>query len=308
MIFDKRAKYIAFTVCATLALLTGPIDAAEQPYFSTPDEAVQALIEAASSEDSEAVMNLLGTQGRAVRTSDPVSDALERQGFAAAASRGVSIDPDGDDYAFISVGEENWPFPIPLIKEPAGWRYDTEAGIEELLDRRIGRNELHTIDTAKAFVAAQQAYASQDPNGDGVHDFAQKLMSTEGKRDGLYWLASGDEPQSPMDRLVAEAVVEGYEPGQKAEPAPYHGYYYRALTGQGASAPGGAKSYIVDGHMTGGFALMAYPADYGSSGIMTFLIDQTGTLLQKDLGQDTGSIAAAITEYDPDQSWQPATD
>jgi len=308
MISDKCATSIALAVCATLALLSSTVSATEQPYFTSPEEATQALIEAAEADDSDAILLLLGPQGHAIRSSDPVADALERKGFAEAARQATSVHPDGDDYATIAVGEDDWPFPVPLVKDPDGWRFDTEAGIEELLDRRIGRNELHTIETARAFVAAQRAYASQDRNGDGLPEFAQALMSTEGERNGLYWPTTGDEPESPMDRLVAEAIDDGYQPGHKEEPTPYHGYYYRALTAQGESAPEGAKRYIVDGRMTEGFALLAYPADYGNSGIMSFLINQSGTLYQKDLGEDTGSLAAAVTAYDPDQSWEPITD
>ena len=308
MISDKCAKSIALAVFATLTLLSGTVSAAEQPYFPSPEEATQALIEAAEADNSDAVLLLLGPQGDAIRSSDPVADALERKGFVEAARQATSIHPDGDDYATISVGEDDWPFPVPLIKEPDGWRFDTEGGIEELLDRRIGRNELHTIETARAFVAAQREYASQDRNGDGLPEFAQELMSTEGERNGLYWSTNGDEPQSPMDQLVAEAIDEGYQPGQKEEPTPFHGYYYRALTAQGERALEGAKSYIVDGRMTEGFALLAYPADYGSSGIMSFLVNQSGTLYQKDLGENTGSLAAAITAYDPGQGWEPVTD
>ena len=308
MIPDKCATSIALAVCATLALLSGTVNATGQPCFPSPEEAAQALIEAAEADNSDAVLLLLGPQGDAIRSSDPVADALERKGFVEAARQATSIHPDGDDYATISVGEDDWPFPVPLIKEPDGWRFDTEGGIEELLDRRIGRNELHTIETARAFVTAQREYASQDRNGDGLPEFAQELMSTEGERNGLYWPTTGDEPESPMDQLVAEAIDEGYQPGRKEVPTPYHGYYYRALTAQGESAPEGAKSYIVDGRMTEGFALLAYPADYGSSGIMSFLVNQSGTLYQKDLGEQTGSLAAAITAHDPDQGWEPVTD
>jgi hypothetical protein len=311
MITDKHKRFIAMTAGAALALLAGAAGAAgaaEQPHFPSPEAAVQALTEAADNEAPDAVMALFGPQGAALRSGDSVADALERKGFAAAAKEATRIDLDGDDYAILSVGSNAWPFAVPLIKEADGWRFDTEAGVDTLLDRRIGRNELHTIAVAREFVDAQHEYAAQDLNGDGLKDYAQKLMSADGERNGLYWPVSSDEPESPMGRLVAEAVAAGYQPGQGGKPVPYHGYYYRPLTSQGGNAPGGAKSYIEDGHMTRGFALLAYPAEYGNSGIMTFLINQSGILFQTDLGEDTAALAAAITEYDPDRSWEPVTD
>jgi hypothetical protein len=305
MISDKHPSLAALAMGAVLALLAGSATPAEQRFYPTAEAAVEALIEAAGSEDRDAVLAILGPDGEALRSADPVADGIERKGFVAAASEANRIYPDGDDYAFLSVGSDDWPFPVPLIRDPEGWRFDTEAGIEELLDRRIGRNELHTIAVAKEFVEAQHEYASQDRNRNGLQEYAQKLMSAEGARDGLYWPVGDDERESPMGRLVAEAVAAGYQPGQGKEPVPYHGYYYRPLTGQGSNAPGGAKSYVKNGHMTGGFALLAYPAEYGNSGIMSFLINQSGILFQKDLGEETAALAAAVTGYDPDRSWEP---
>ncbi len=308
MISDNRTRLITLTMGVALVLLATSAGATGQRHFPSPEAAVKALVEAADADDRDAVLALLGPQGEAVRSNDPVADSLERKGFVAAAREETQIVLDGDDYAFLSIGSDAWPFAIPLIKEPDGWRFDTEAGIETLLDRRIGRNELHTIAVTRTFVEAQYEYASRDRNGDGKHEFAQKLMSTPGEQDGLYWPVPDGGRESPMGRLVAEAVSEGYQPGRENGPTAYHGYYYRPLTGQGENAPGGAKSYIEDGDMTRGFALLAYPAEYGSSGIMSFLVNQSGILYQKDLGEETAAVAAAIAEYDPDRSWEPVTD
>jgi len=308
MISDKRLRQSALSIGAVLALLAGPSATAGQSHFPTPDAAVKALIEAAGTENGEAMQAIFGPGAEELRSGDPIADALERKAFVAAAQAAARILPDGDDYAILSIGNEDWPFPIPLVKETDGWRFDTEEGIEELHDRRIGRNELNTIATALEYVEAQYEYQSRDRDGDGTREFAGKLMSTEGERDGLYWPVADGERESPMGRLVAEATAKGYRPGEGGEPTPYHGYYFRPLTAQGENAPGGAKSYIVDGHMTGGFALLAYPAEYGNAGIMSFLVNQSGILFQKDLGKDTASLAAAITEYDPDRSWQPVAD
>lgn len=308
MISDKTATSLAMLAGSALVLLLGSAIAAEQARYPSPDEAVNALIEAVGDEEPNALIAVLGPEGTELSSGDPVADARERKRFVEAAQEATQIEPDGDDFATLSVGSDKWPFPIPLVKGAGGWRFDTAAGIEELLDRRIGRNELNTIAVARELVEAQFEYESQDRNGDGRREFAQKLMSTQGARDGLYWPAADDEQESPLGRLVATAVAEGYEPGQGDEPSPYYGYYYRLLTKQGKNAPGGAKSYLVDGRMTDGFALLAYPAEYGNSGIMSFLVNQAGILYQKDLGEDTAALATAIGDYNPDRSWQPVTD
>jgi hypothetical protein len=291
-----------------MTLMIPAVTADAQPHFPTPEAAVDALIEAAGAEDRDAVLGILGPQGAALRSGDPVADNLERKGFVAAAKEKTRIELDGDATAILNLGKDDWPFPIPLIKEASGWRFDTAAGIEELLDRRIGRNELYAIAVARELVEAQYDYATRDRDGDGEPEFAQKLLSTESRRDGLYWPTTEDENESPLGRLVAEAVATGYGPGESEGPHPYHGYYYRLLTSQGANAPGGAKNYLVDGQLTRGFALLANPAEYGNSGIMSFLVNQSGILYQKDLGEDTAAVAAAITEFNPDESWRPVAD
>jgi hypothetical protein len=212
------------------------------------------------------------------------------------------LEKDGPDKVTLVFGREGWPFPIPLVRGQSGWSFDTEAGEQEILNRRIGRNELGAIDVARAYVRAQRTYAASDHDGSGVMAFAQRMASTPGKRDGLYWPAVEGQPLSPFGPLVASAVAEGYSK-KSDKPTPYHGYLYRVLTAQGAHAPGGAYSYIINGHMIGGFALVAYPVDYGNSGVMTFIVNQQGVVYEKDLGDDTATVAAKMTVYDPDSTW-----
>ncbi|MEA3275500.1 MAG: DUF2950 domain-containing protein [Pseudomonadota bacterium] len=308
MISNPRANRIALMCGALMVILAGATAAVEQSLYPSPDAAVKALIEAAGSEDRDAILAILGPGAEDLRSGDPVADAEERRAFVEATDEGARIEQEGDDLAMLSIGNENWPFPIPLVRAPDGWRFDAAAGKEELLNRRVGRNELHAIAVTRVYVDAQYEYAAEDRNGDGIRQFAQKLMSDEGTRDGLFWPTAEGEPQSPMGRLVAEAVAKGYQPGESAEPSPYQGYYYRVLTAQGENAPGGSKEYVDNGHMTKGFGLLAHPAEYGNSGITTFMVNQSGILFQKDLGEETPSLAADISTYDPDESWQPVTD
>jgi hypothetical protein len=283
--------------------------AEEQRRFDTPEAAANALIEAVGDEDPEALAAILGPGTEELGSGDAVADATERREFIAAAEEATGIEPHGDDRALLTIGAQDWPFPIPLVRTEAGWAFDLEAGKEELLNRRIGRNELHAIAVARAFVEAEYEYYDQDPDGDGAKEFAQKLLSSEGARDGLYWPTSDNEPESPMGALVAEARAEGYgENPEDVGPRPYHGYLYDILTSQGEHAPGGARDYVKDGRMTAGFGLIAYPATYGNSGIMTFIVNQSGILFQKDLGDETEGLASVITSFDPDRSWEPVTD
>ncbi len=308
MIATKYARSLAPACAAALVLVAGIAAAAGPAHYPTPDAAVQALVDAAASEKRGALLPVLGSMVEALRSGDPLADAAEREEFVHAASESARIEQEDDDHAVLSIGPDDWPFPIPLVRDAKGWYFDVAAGKQELYNRRIGHNELDTIEVMRAFVDAQDEYAQADRNGDGMREYAQKLMGSQGARDGLYWPTKEDEPDSPMGPLVAEAVAEGYKPGQNSQPKPYHGYYYRMLTAQGEHAPGGAKSYLNDGHMSKGFAALAYPAEYGNSGIMTFLVNQSGILFQKDLGDDTAKAAAAITAYDPDDTWDPVTD
>ena len=308
MIATKYAKSLAPVCAAALVLVAGIAAATGPTHYPTPDAAVQALVDAAASEKRGALQAVLGSGIEALRSGDPVADAADREEFVHAASKSARIEQEDDDHAILTIGPDDWPFPIPLVRDAKGWYFDVAAGKQEIYNRRIGRNELDTIEVMRAFVDAQDEYAEADRNGDGMREYARKLMSSQGARDGLYWPTKEDEPDSPMGPLVAEAVVEGYKPGQNSQPKPYHGYYYRMLTAQGEHAPGGAKSYLNDGHMSKGFAALAYPAEYGNSGIMTFLVNQSGILFQKDLGDETAKAAAAITAYDPDDTWDPVTD
>ena len=237
-------------------------------------------------------------------------DAADRQRFVELAQQEADLEDETDNSAILVVGPEDWPFPIPLAKDDQGWYFDTRAGIEEILDRRIGLNELHAIATARAFVDAELEYAAADPDGDGVRAYAGRLWSSEGKKDGLYWPTKEGEPESPMGPLVAEAVGEGYETREEGEGPrrPYHGYYFKILTAQGPKAPGGPKSYLKDGRPTEGVALVAWPATYGNSGIMSFQVNQRGMVYQADLGEETASAAAAIDAYNPDDDWEPVVD
>lgn len=306
---SKCTNPIRPVCCAALLLVTGAAAGAEPAHYPTPDDAVQALIDAAASDEHGALVSVLGPEVKELRSGDPVADAAEREDFVDAATESARIEQDDEDHAVLSIGPEDWPFPIPLVRDAEGWRFDVAAGKEELLNRRIGLNELYTIGILRAYVDAQYEYAAQDPDADGVREYAQRMLSDAGTRDGLYWPTQQGEPESPMGRLIAEAVAEGYRRGEGSKPTPYHGYFYGILTAQGEHAPGGAKSYVNDaGHMTKGFALIAYPAQYGESGIMTFLVNQSGIIFQKDLGDDTETVAPAITEYDPDESWHPEAD
>jgi Protein of unknown function (DUF2950) len=277
--------------------------------FETADAAAMALIDAAAAEGSDALYGVLGSDLEDLVSGDPVADAADRKRFVELAQDSASIEDETEDSAILVVGPEDWPFPIPLAKDDKGWYFDTQAGIEEILDRRIGLNELNAIATARAFVDAETEYKDADPNGDGIHAYAARFWSTEGKKDGLYWPTKEGESESPMGPLVAEAVEEGYKVREEGEgPRPYHGYYFRILTAQGPHAPGGAKSYLNDGHLTDGVALLAWPATYGNSGIMSFQVNQRGLVYQADLGEDTASTAEAITAYDPGEGWEPVVD
>lgn len=287
----------------TAALLGFIAPAFAQEQFGTPEAAVEALVTAARSEDGAAILKVLGPDGKPIVSSgDPVADSNIRQDFVSAYDAKHAIEMEGDGTQTLIIGEDDWPFPIPLINTAGRWQFDTNEGLDEILRRRIGRNELSTIQVSLAYVQAQNEYASLDPAGEGRGVYAQRIVSRPGKKDGLYWpTAEGEEP-SPLGDLAAQAAAEGYKTG--STPIPYHGYYYRILTGQGAGAPGGGYDYLAKGKMIGGFALIAYPAEYGNSGIMTFIVNQDGTVFQKDLGARTEKIARKIETFNPDADWK----
>jgi DUF2950 family protein len=292
-------------ILLSAALLCWCAPAFAQEQFSTPQGAVDALVSAAKSGDTTAILAVLGPDGQAVVSSgDPVADSNVREKFVSAYDAKHAIELEGDGTQTLIIGNDNWPFPIPLINKAGEWQFDTKAGLDEILRRRIGRNELSAIQVALAYVQAQNEYASLDPGGLGEHVYAQRIVSRPGKKDGLYWPTAEGETPSPLGELAAEAAAEGYKAGEK--PIPYHGYYYRILTRQGASAHGGAFDYLVKGKMMGGFALIAYPAEYGNSGIMTFMVNHDGTVFQKDLGPNTATLARKIDAFAPDQTWTKA--
>ncbi len=291
-------------VLTALAMASAGFAADEtQPHYKTPEAAMKALVAAARTHDDAKVAAILGPGSEDVVSSgDAVADEAALKRFVSAASERMRIGTIDDTHRVAVLGRDDWPFPIPLVKDDQGWRFDTAAGRDEIINRRVGRNELGAIAVARAYAQAQREYAS----GAGAGAYAQKVHSTPGQHDGLYWDDAGGKKRSPLGPLVAEADAEGYAAAQPGEgPRPYHGYYFRILTGQGANAPGGAKSYVADGKMTGGFALVAWPADYGNSGVQTFVVNQQGIVFQKDLGEKTDEVARAMTAYDPDASWTP---
>ena len=309
--FVRRGALLLGLV-ALLTLTTGPfpVRAAEQQHFSSPEAALRTLIEAVKKNDHDRLLAIFGSDSAdLVFSGDDVADHQALAHFVAESAQRTDLTRDGDTTVVIHIGKDDASFPIPLVKDDGGWRFDTATGKQEILNRRIGRNELRTIAVCHAYVDAQREYASKDRQGVGMREYAQKFHSASGTHDGLYWEVSGNEEESPIGPLLAVATSEGYTHKEAhSEPQPYHGYVFRILTAQGPHAPGGERSYVVNGHMTGGFALVAYPAQYGSSGVMTFVVNQLGILFQKDLGQQTVEIAGAMTKYDPDESWQPVQD
>jgi hypothetical protein len=291
-------RRLALAVVSLLTIATGAL---AQERFKTPDEAVTALIGAVKAVDRAGLTRVLGPGSTEIVSSgDPVADAAARQRVLAAYDAKHQVVMEGADKAALVIGNEDWPFPIPLVRKDGSWRFDTAAGREEILFRRIGRNELSAIQACLAYVDAQQEYAEKGVAGNGV--YAQRIVSQPGKKDGLYWPAQAREDESPLGELAAGAATEGYRFGQQR--IPYHGYYYRVLTRQGPSAPGGALDYVVRGRMIGGYALVAYPAQYGNSGVMTFVVNHRGTVFEKDLGANTARFVAGMTAFNPDSTWQ----
>ena len=299
----RRTRSLARLALWTAMALAGAVlTATAQESFKTADQAADALARAARSGDRNAVLTILGNDAADVVSSgDPVEDAATRQAFLAAYDEGHHIDMESDNKAIMIVGHDDFPFPIPIVRNGEGWRFDTAAGRREILYRRIGRNELDAIQACLAYVDAQNEYADKD-HGSGAGAYAQHIVSQPGKQDGLYWPRKTGEEESPLGSLVAAATSEGYKVGGAR--APFHGYYFKILTRQGSNAPGGALDYVVNGKMIGGFALVAYPAEYGNSGVMTFLVNHAGAVFQKDLGSDTPQLAGRITSFNPDQTWK----
>ena len=278
----------------------------KQKHFASAEAGVEALMAALKANDVKAMLAILGPDARPlIVTGDPVADHQERERVVRDYEEAHSLAMSGETKAVLQIGKDDWPMPIPLVKEDAGWRFDTHAGKEEILNRRIGRNELAAIEVCRAYVDAQREYYLRNPGRDALHQYAQKFLSTKGKRDGLYWTTKDGEEPSPFGPLIARAQGRGYVKAKDArgKPLPYYGYYYRILKSQGPDAPGGAYDYVVRGKMIGGFALVAYPANWGNSGVMTFIVNHDGVVYQKDLGPDTATIARAMSRFDPDSTW-----
>ena len=309
------ARWHLVPVCMLLVLVATPVPraaaAAAAPkarYFASPEEAVTALFTAAKAQDEKAMLTIFGPAAKPLISSgDPVEDRASYERFVARYEEAKHLVNSSDTQAVLEIGKASWPFPIPLVKDKDGWRFDTAAGKEEILNRRIGNNELSAIQASLAYVDAQREYYTRDPDGDSLLHYARHLQSTKGKRDGLYWPTGPGEPESPLGPFFAQARAQGYSTSRAGEPHPYHGYLFRILDGQGPHAEGGAYSYLAKGELMGGFALVAYPAKYDASGVMTFLVNHDGVVFEKDLGPRTGELAKKMARFDPDETWTRAS-
>ncbi len=290
------ATHVAAAAASAAAGKTAP-----QKSFATPQEGAKALVDAVRAGNVNDLVALIGPASKSwLFSGDKVSDRAEWKRFLDAYDHKNAIRSEGDSKAVLEAGDGDWTFPAPLVKRGDRWVFDGEAGREEVLNRRVGRNELDTVQTLLAIVDAQREYAASDPDGNGINDYATKFRSTPGKKDGLYWPTQPGEPPSPLGPLVAQAVREGYGGGAKgAGPAAYHGYHYRLLTAQTKAAPGGAFNYVVNGRLFGGFAVVAWPASYGNSGVKSFLVNHEGIVYEKDLGPNSAAKAEKMKAFDP---------
>lgn len=315
--FRNRRTWFARTVLAVLfcAFAAGASTASPaqqkaaltQKTFATPQEAAEALIQAAGNYDLPALLEIFGPDGRDfVSSADPVRDKSYAAAFAAKAQEkhAVTLDPKNKNRAILSVGDDDWPLPVPVVKRQGKWLFDSKAGHDEILYRRTGANELDAIQICRGFVEAQEQYASQIHDNSGLHQYAQKVISSPGKQDGLYWQTPEGTPAGPISEPIAKAIAEGYT----TKDAPYHGYYFKILKGQGPAAPLGRLDYVIQGAMIGGFALVAIPAQYRVTGVKTFMVSHDGIVYEKDLGPDSPKIAGQMELYNPDQSWRRTTD
>jgi hypothetical protein len=305
----KLRHTLSACLFATLALFLSSLSAADSTAgqsFASPEEALKALVNAAHDGNSEKISAIFGSKyAQLFSSGDATEDNNNRADFLNMAEEKSSVEMEGADRAILHFGKDDWAFPVPVAKRGEQWQFDAEQGEKEILNRRIGRNELQALGVIQAYVEAQVEYAASDRDGDEVSEFAVKLRSEPGKYDGLFWEAVPGQPESPLGPLVAQAKAEGYSTKSAAgTPTPYHGYLYRILTQQGSHAPGGKYNYIINGNMIAGFGLVAFPAVYGSSGIMTFIVNHQGKIYQKNLGPQTAKTAMAMKRYDPDASWQ----
>jgi hypothetical protein len=305
MIKPHGFRNFALALAGALLLASAGAGAAErQKTYGSPDEAVKDLMAATRSHDQKAMLAALGPEAKAlIYSGDAVADRTAQEKFVKAYDEANKLEMQGDARAVLSVGKDAWPFPIPIEKSGAAWRFDSKQGAEELLNRRIGRNELSAMQAVQAYVDAQREYYLLDPTKDKLLQYAQRFASTKGKRDGLYFPTRDGEPPSPLGALFEARAAAGYK-GAPDKSNPYFGYRYRILKAQGPNAAGGAVDYVVRGKMIGGFALVAYPASYGSSGIMTFIVNHEGVVYEKDLGPATSAIASKMTKFNPDATWK----
>jgi len=295
-------RKLTYQIAAASLTLTAWLHAQTQQTFATPKEAGGCLVTAAEHNDTAALLKVLGPGSKdIVESGDPAEDKSGRAQFSERAHIRLRIETERTtpDRAIIVVGENDWPFPVPLVRRDGHWLFDAERGRTEVLARRIGRNEMGAIEVCRGYVEAQMAYAAHDRTGDGMLQYAQKIISSPGKKDGLWWPG---ESQALVPKAFADAAAALFAEGKK--PAPYHGYFFHVLKAQGPDAPGGAIDYVVKGKMMGGFAMVAYPAEYGVSGVKTFLVNHRGQVYEKDLGPSTGSLARIMTRFNPDKTWK----
>ena len=315
---SNRTRGVGSLIATALAvcLLAAPTfggpkaPAADQETFASPEEAVDALKKAVDSlkqaiagGDRSPLTRLFGPSGAEIGSGDTVADKEKVERFAKRLAKMSRLVKRDESKYVLFLGAENWPFPFPIVKQGDRWAYDGPAGLQEIIDRRVGENELTMIKVCRELARAQREYAEDDHDGDEVLEFAQKFNSTANMHDGLYWPDEEDSPESPLGPMVAYAEAAGYNPTAEG-PQPFHGYYFQILTRQGASAPGGAYNYLINGNMIGGFAIVAYPAEWADSGLMTFVVGRNGKVYQKDLGPQTAALAKAMRSFNPDKSWQ----
>ena len=308
----RRMVFIAALFVMAILIFawsTQAFAAPSEKLFSSPEDAVKALTEAVKVNDKNVLDQIFGPHGKELRSGDEVQDAVEFVEFAKHLDEKSDIIKENDSKMILRIGNEGWPFPVPIVKYNDQWFFDTHAGIEETLNRRIGEDELTAILVCRAYVKAQREYVLKDWDGDGIYAYAQKLRSDHGKRNGLFWRYRPGQEMSPLGELVAQAWHQGYKKKRaafkEAEPSPFHGYYFKILTEQGKHAPGGSYNYIINGNMVGGFALVAFPSNWGKSGVMTFIVNQQGKVYEKNLRKNTVKIAQNMKLYNPDKTWKP---
>jgi len=305
----KTERWLTVLICVIAAVLIFHADSSSsfaagirQKSFPSPEEAVKSLVAAVRADDMKGLRGILGPGSEALISSgDDAADRVGREKFLKAYDQKNSLVATSAGKTILHIGDDDWSMPIPVVKKGATWVFDVRAGKQEILNRRIGRNELHIMDFLHVYVDAQHEYATKDCKGDGSVEFAQKMISTEGKHDGLYWETGEGEEMSPLGPLVAQATKEGYA---NKDLQPFHGYYFKILDGQGKRAKGGAYNYVVKGKMILGFALLAYPAQYGNSGVMSFIVNQEGSIYEKNIGKNTKRVAEKMKIFDPDKTWK----